>query len=37
MQVEHVIREQSLIEAYDALEIFAELVVVRLPVIVSQK
>ena len=36
-QVEHIIREQNILAAYDILELFCELVAVRLPIIESQK
>lgn len=37
IRVEHIIREQNILAAYDILELFCELVVVRLPIIESQK
>jgi hypothetical protein len=37
VQVEHIIREQNILAAYDILELFCELVAVRLPIIESQK
>ncbi len=37
LQVEHVIREENIMAAYDILELFCELVVVRLPIIDSQR
>ncbi|XP_002986780.2 IST1 homolog [Selaginella moellendorffii] len=37
IRVEHVIREQNIMDAYDMVELFAELIVVRLPVIDGQK
>ncbi|XP_059066929.1 uncharacterized protein LOC131050106 isoform X2 [Cryptomeria japonica] len=37
IQVEHLIREQNIIGAYDFIEIFCELIVARLPMIESQK
>jgi hypothetical protein len=36
-QVEHIFREENLLAAYDVLELFCELVTVRLPIIESQK
>lgn len=36
-QVEHIIREQNIMAAYDILELFCELVAVRLPIIEGQK
>lgn len=35
--MENVIREQNVIEAYDVIQQFAELVALRLPIIDSQK
>ncbi|KAL6558524.1 hypothetical protein OROMI_018874 [Orobanche minor] len=35
--VEHVIREEKMMAAYDLLEIYCELIVARLPIIESQK
>ncbi|PIN14502.1 Spindle pole body protein [Handroanthus impetiginosus] len=37
IRVEHVIREEKLMAAYDLLEIYCELIVARLPIIESQK
>ncbi|KAL6554994.1 hypothetical protein OROGR_006252 [Orobanche gracilis] len=37
IRVEHVIREEKMMAAYDLLEIYCELIVARLPVIESQK
>lgn len=37
IRVEHIIREQNILAAYDILELFCELVAVRLPIIESQK
>ncbi|KAL8039563.1 hypothetical protein ABFX02_10G044100 [Erythranthe guttata] len=37
IRVEHVIREEKMMAAYDLLEIYCELVVARLPIIESQK
>ncbi|XP_051130974.1 uncharacterized protein LOC127251356 isoform X2 [Andrographis paniculata] len=37
MRVEHVIREEKMMAAYDLLEIYCELIIARLPVIESQK
>jgi vacuolar protein sorting-associated protein IST1 len=37
LQVEHVIREENIMAAYDILELFCELIVVRLPIIDSQR
>lgn len=36
-QVEHVVREENTMAAYDLLEIYCELIVTRLPIIESQK
>lgn len=36
-QVEHVIREEKMMAAYDLLEIYCELIVARLPIIETQK
>ncbi|KAL6523596.1 hypothetical protein OROGR_017199 [Orobanche gracilis] len=36
-KVEHVIREEKMMAAYDLLEIYCELIVARLPIIESQK
>lgn len=36
-QVEHVMREQNTITAYDFIELYSELVVVRLPIIEKQR
>ncbi|KNA07002.1 hypothetical protein SOVF_175900 isoform A [Spinacia oleracea] len=37
IRVEHVIREEKLLAAYEMIEIYCELIVVRLPIIESQK
>ncbi|KAL3825237.1 hypothetical protein ACJIZ3_021266 [Penstemon smallii] len=37
IRVEHVIREENMMAAYDLLEIYCELIVARLPIIESQK
>ncbi|GFQ01595.1 ist1-like protein [Phtheirospermum japonicum] len=37
IRVEHVVREEKMMAAYDLLEIYCELVVARLPIIESQK
>lgn len=37
IRVEHVIREEKMMAAYEMIEIYCELVVVRLPIIESQK
>ncbi|XP_076900922.1 uncharacterized protein LOC143555215 [Bidens hawaiensis] len=37
IRVEHVIREEKIVAAYDLIEIYCELVVARLPIIDSQK
>ncbi|KAL4568171.1 hypothetical protein LXL04_023777 [Taraxacum kok-saghyz] len=37
IRVEHVIREEKMITAYDLIEIYCELIVARLPIIESQK
>lgn len=36
-QVEHVVREEKTIAAYDLIEIYCELIVARMPIIESQK
>jgi hypothetical protein len=36
-QVEHVMREQNIITAYEFIELYCELVVVRLPIIEKQR
>lgn len=36
-QVEHVVREEKTIAAYEMIEIYCELAVARLPIIESQK
>lgn len=36
-QVEHVVREEKTLAAYDLLEIYCELIAARLPIIESQK
>ncbi|KAJ0941791.1 putative vacuolar protein sorting-associated protein Ist1 [Helianthus annuus] len=37
IRVEHVIREEKMVAAYDLIEIYCELIVARLPIIESQK
>lgn len=37
LQVEHVIREEKFMQAYDLLEVYCELIVARLSIIDSQK
>ncbi|KAE9587906.1 putative vacuolar protein sorting-associated protein Ist1 [Lupinus albus] len=37
IRVEHVIREEKLLAAYDLVEIYCELIAARLPIIESQK
>ncbi|KAL2930035.1 IST1-like protein [Bienertia sinuspersici] len=37
IRVEHVVREEKMIDAYEMIEIYCELVVARLPIIESQK
>lgn len=37
IRVEHVIREEKMVAAYDLIEIYCELIVARLPIIDSQK
>nr|GMD55823.1 dentin sialophosphoprotein-like [Ipomoea batatas] len=37
MIVEHVVREEKMIAAYDLIEIYCELIVARLPIVESQK
>jgi hypothetical protein len=37
LQVEHIIREENMMAAQEILELFCELVVVRLPIIEAQK
>ncbi|KAH7440551.1 hypothetical protein KP509_04G112400 [Ceratopteris richardii] len=37
IRVEHIFREQNIMAAYELIELFCELVVVRLPIIDSQK
>ncbi|XP_010924918.1 uncharacterized protein [Elaeis guineensis] len=37
IRVEHVIREEKIMSAYDLIEIYCELIVARLPIIESQK
>eukprot|EP00252_Welwitschia_mirabilis_P012267 TRINITY_DN2724_c0_g1_i1.p1 TRINITY_DN2724_c0_g1~~TRINITY_DN2724_c0_g1_i1.p1 ORF type:complete len:1217 (+),score=289.43 TRINITY_DN2724_c0_g1_i1:298-3948(+) len=37
IRVEHIIREQNLLTAYEFIEVFCELIVARLPIIESQK
>ncbi|KAI5073194.1 hypothetical protein GOP47_0011207 [Adiantum capillus-veneris] len=37
IRVEHVFREQNILAAYEIIELFSELLVVRLPIIESQK
>ena len=36
-QVEHVIREEKTMSAYELIELYCELIVARLPIIESQK
>jgi hypothetical protein len=36
-QVEHVIREEKMISAYELIELYSELIVARLSIIASQK
>ena len=36
-QVEHVIREEKMVAAYELIEIYCELIVARMPIIESQK
>ena len=36
-QVEHIYREQNIMAAYEIIELFCELIVVRLPIIDSQR
>ena len=36
-QVEHVIREEKFMQAYDLIEVYCELIVARLSIIDSQK
>ncbi len=36
-QVEHVMREQNIITAYEFIELYSELLVVRLPIIEKQR
>lgn len=36
-QVEHVVREEKAITAYDLVETYCELIVARMPIIESQK
>ncbi|CAN5965558.1 unnamed protein product [Sphagnum jensenii] len=37
IRVEHIFREENILAAYDILELFCELITVRLPIIESQK
>lgn len=37
MQVEHIIREENMMAAQEIIELFCELVAVRLPIIESQR
>jgi vacuolar protein sorting-associated protein IST1 len=37
LQVEHIIREENMMAAQEILELFCELVAVRLPIIEAQK
>jgi hypothetical protein len=37
MQVEHIIREENMMAAQEILELFCELIAVRLPIIETQK
>lgn len=37
IRVEHVIREQNIRAAYEILELFCEFVLVRVPILESQK
>ncbi|CAM6114395.1 unnamed protein product [Calypogeia fissa] len=37
IRVEHIAREQNVMAAYDIIELFCELIIVRLPIIESQK
>jgi hypothetical protein len=37
VQVEHVIREEKFMQAYDLIEVYCELIVARLSIIDSQK
>ncbi|KAJ7520721.1 hypothetical protein O6H91_19G019700 [Diphasiastrum complanatum] len=37
IRVEHIVREQNIMAAYEILELFCELIVVRLPIIESQR
>jgi hypothetical protein len=37
LQVEHVIREEKMMSAYELIEIYCELIVARLPIIEAQK
>lgn len=37
IRVEHVIREEKMVAAYDLIEIYCELIVARMPIIESQK
>lgn len=36
-QVEHIIREENMMAAHEILELFCELIAVRLPIIESQR
>ena len=37
IQVEHFIREEKMVAAYDLIELYCELIAARLPIIESQK
>jgi hypothetical protein len=37
LQVEHIIREENMMAAQEILELFCELIAVRLPIIEAQK
>lgn len=37
IQVEHVVREEKTMAAYDLVEVYCELIAARLPMIESQK
>lgn len=37
LQVEHVIKEEKTVGAYELIEIYCELIAARLPIIESQK
>ena len=36
-QVEHIYREQNIMAAYEIIELFCELIAVRLPIIEAQR